>query len=235
MSPDAAAKARADDFARDGFIVERSFLETAELDAVRAACDALLADRGSAAGDRELGGITRQIMMPSAEQPELRAGPVRARIAALAAELLGHDVTPLFDMIIHKPPGHPHETPWHQDAAYMRTPHAEAGVRIPGGIVQFWLALDDADEENGCMHFVPGAHREPLLEHEVASGEPDDDGRLLALVDPQTQLDLDSAVAAPLPAGGLTAHGYGTPHFTPPNRSSDRDRRAWILSYVRRT
>ncbi|MEE4297935.1 MAG: hypothetical protein V2J24_00715 [Pseudomonadales bacterium] len=135
------ARARTAASVRDGFIVEPAFIEGAELEAVRAACDALLATPGSALGDRALGGITRQIMMPSAEQAELRSGSVRERIAELAATLL----------------------------------------------------------------------------------------------DAEAQLDLDAAVAAPLMAGGLTAHGYGTPHFTPPNRSADRDRRAWILSYVRRT
>jgi ectoine hydroxylase-related dioxygenase (phytanoyl-CoA dioxygenase family) len=135
-----------------------------------------------------------------------------------------------FDMLIYKPPGHPHETPWHQDMAYSGHPTAPPGTAISLESIQVWLALDDADEENGCMHFVPGRHRDPLLEHEVAAGDPADDGRLLAITDPAAALDLSTVVPAPLRAGGCTMHTQGTPHFTPPNRSSDRPRRAYIFN-----
>jgi hypothetical protein len=45
-------------------------------------------------------------------------------------------------------------------------------------------------------------------------------------------LDLKSAVACPLRAGGATVHNYGTPHFTPPNRSANRPRRAYIFNFA---
>jgi ectoine hydroxylase-related dioxygenase (phytanoyl-CoA dioxygenase family) len=137
-----------------------------------------------------------------------------------------------YEMLIYKPPGHPHATPWHQDAAYAHSPHAPAGTPITLESIQFWVALDDADEENGCMHFVPGHHTRPLLAHRVASGAASEDHRLLVLVDPDAQLDLSRVVACPLPAGGATLHSYGTPHYTPPNRSADRPRRAYIFNVV---
>ena len=28
-----------------------------------------------------------------------------------------------------------------------------------------WLALEDVDEENGCMYYVPGSHKQGLLQH----------------------------------------------------------------------
>jgi ectoine hydroxylase-related dioxygenase (phytanoyl-CoA dioxygenase family) len=102
----------------------------------------------------------------------------------------------------------------------------------PGDVVaQFWLALDDVDETMGCMEFVPGAHRQPMPEHHVASGDPSDEGRLLAIVDPAAKLDLSLAVKCPLTAGSATVHGYTTPHFTGPNRSA-RGRRAFIFSFA---
>jgi hypothetical protein len=58
----------------------------------------------------------------------------------------------------------------------------------------------------------------------------DDVGRLLALVDAASQLDLDAVVPAPLRAGGATMHSYGTPHMSTPNRSADRPRRAYIFN-----
>lgn len=80
------------------------------------------------------------------------------------------------------------------------------------------------------MHFLPGRHLEGSLEHQVASGHPTDSNRLLEIVDPEAHLDLDQAVAVPLAAGGCTFHGEGTPHHTPPNRSTDRPRRAYIFN-----
>jgi ectoine hydroxylase-related dioxygenase (phytanoyl-CoA dioxygenase family) len=135
-----------------------------------------------------------------------------------------------FDMLIYKPPGHPYDTPWHKDMAYSQVPVADRGVVSDNSSLQFWIALDDVDAETGCMHFIPGQHEGPLLAHKVVSGQPDDPRRLLALVDWNRALDMSHVVACPLPAGGCTVHAAGTPHYTPPNRSSSRARRAYIVN-----
>jgi ectoine hydroxylase-related dioxygenase (phytanoyl-CoA dioxygenase family) len=114
--------------------------------------------------------------------------------------------------------------------AYTALPFAEAGTTNTLESIQFWVPLDDVDAENGTMQFVAGHHDGALLEHYVASGDPDDEGRLLALVDPESQLDLSTAVVAEIPAGGATMHFYGTPHYTGPNRSAERHRRAYIFN-----
>jgi ectoine hydroxylase-related dioxygenase (phytanoyl-CoA dioxygenase family) len=138
-------------------------------------------------------------------------------------------------MLIYKEPGQVAETPWHQDFSYTLMPYAAAGSAIPADeVVQFWLALDDVDEENGCMHFIPGEHRRPMHEHYVAAGEPDYSQRLLAIRDADAALDLGKAVACPLKAGGATVHNYGTPHYTSGNRSRDRPRRAYIFNFTSR-
>lgn len=55
------------------------------------------------------------------------------------------------DQIQYKPSGHGGVNYWHQDSPYWpvisRTRHVTA-----------WVALDDVDEENGCMSMVPGSH-----------------------------------------------------------------------------
>lgn len=40
----------------------------------------------------------------------------------------------------------------HQDASYLHTE--------PQSLYGFWIALDDATEENGCLWFIPGSHKE---------------------------------------------------------------------------
>ena len=55
------------------------------------------------------------------------------------------------DQIQYKPPQIGGVNMWHQDAPYwpIIAPMTEATA---------WVALDDADEDNGCMSMVPGSH-----------------------------------------------------------------------------
>jgi ectoine hydroxylase-related dioxygenase (phytanoyl-CoA dioxygenase family) len=216
---------------RDGYLVLDRFIDGELLAALRDAYDEVLSGAVEASGDRMLGEITRQVMNPSDAHPLFEDNPAVRAGLAIASQLLGKDgVARSFDMLIYKPPGHPHPTPWHQDMAYTARPFATAGMPILLATVQFWLPLDDVDEENGCMRFIPGRHTGPLLEHHVASGDPEDEGRLLALPHPEEQLDLTAAVTAAIPAGGVTMHSFGTPHYTGANRSADRPRRAYIFN-----
>ena len=216
---------------RDGFLVFERFIDRETLAALRAAYDEILMGDIEADGDRMLGAMTRQVMRPSSAHPTFDSNPALDRAIAIARQVFATaDVRRTYDMLIYKPPGHPHDTPWHQDRAYDIQPFAEPGTPNTLESVQFWLALDDVDAENGCMQFVPGHHDRPLLEHHVVSDDPTDEGRLLALVEPESQLDLSTAVVAAIPAGGATMHFYGTPHYTGPNRSADRRRRAYIFN-----
>lgn len=217
-------------YKRDGYLIFRSFICEDEVNKLRSAYDEILTGTVETDGDRMLGNLTRQVMQPSNKHPTFSHNTAVEKGRMIASQILGDDVEFVFDMLIYKPPAHPHETPWHQDMAYAGKPYAKAGSRIPLSTIQFWVALDDVDEENGCIHFIPGYHRKPLLRHVVASGDSDDPSRLLSLADVGNQVDLDKAVAARLPAGGATLHSYGTPHYTPPNRSAHRARRAYIFN-----
>lgn len=222
-------------FSRDGFIVVDRLIDDAAVDEIADVYDRILAreiDCGS--DDADLGRMTRQVMFPSKHHTLFRDNAALAAAKPIAAEALGcADPVPVFDMLIYKPPLHPHDTPWHQDMAYAGMPFAPAGTPIPSSyIMQFWMPLEEVDETTGCMHFVPGAHSEPLLPHVVAGGSPEESTRLLAIDNPAVRLDLDKAVACPLKRGGATAHGYGTPHYTSPNRSPTRHRRAYIFNFA---
>jgi len=217
----------------DGFVVMDRFLDESTLTELRSEYDDILAGNISAAGDRNLGGVTRQVMRPSEDSAVFDDNGGLRRGFEIARQIFGtQDVVRSFDMLIYKPAGHPHDTPWHQDASYLEEPFAEAGRSIPNQSIQFWIPLDDVDTENGCMQFVAGYHKDGLLPHYVASGDPDDNGRLLAIVDPESQVDLSNKVVAEIPAGGATMHSFGTVHFTGRNQSRDRQRRSYIFNVV---
>jgi len=110
------------------------------------------------------------------------------------------------------------ETPWHQDLPYW--PMHEAGP------LSCWMALDDVDEHNGCMHFVPGSQKYGRLDP-INLGNP----QSIFAQTPDLTDETALKVAVPLRAGSCTFHNGNTFHYATPNRSA-RPRRAMIIIYM---
>lgn len=225
------SKERLRRYGADGFLAIDRLTDRDTLAQLREAYSDIVHRHVEVAADAMLGGRIRVITSPSAMHAVFDNNLALAGLREIADQVLG-EATRTFDMLIYKPPGDPEITPWHQDLAYFAQPFVPAGNAIPSWAIRFWVALDDVDEENGCMHFLPGYHREPLRQHRVIAGDPGDANRLLALDDPDRQVDLARAVAVPLRAGSATMHSYGTPHHAGPNRSADRPRRAYIVNFA---
>jgi len=89
------------------------------------------------------------IWMASAPFKRLMAHP---RITRGIAQLTGASALRIWhDQIQYKPPEIGGVNMWHQDAPYWP-------IIAPMTEVTAWVALDDADESNGCMSMVPGSH-----------------------------------------------------------------------------
>jgi phytanoyl-CoA hydroxylase len=154
-----------------------------------------------------------------------------------------HDLDPVFDRISHQPRlaelaralgfrqplllqsmylfKQPHiggEVGWHQDATYLHT--------RPSTVMGFWIALDDADRDNGCLMALPGAHRGPLRQRFHRAGE----AMVTDTLDP-TPWPKTPPVALEAPRGTLVVlHGL-LPHASAPNRSG-RPRHAYALHLI---
>lgn len=76
------------------------------------------------------------------------------RIGAALTAFLGREPFAVQTMLYFKPAGARGQA-LHQDNYYLRVQ--------PGTCMAAWLALDDCDEENGCMQIVPGSHSWPVL------------------------------------------------------------------------
>jgi ectoine hydroxylase-related dioxygenase (phytanoyl-CoA dioxygenase family) len=152
-----------DQFERDGFAVVPDLVEPADLAELRRHYDAVISGEIACGGDRLLGGLTRQVMLPERHHPYFADNPAVAAAREVARHLRRSPDTELyFSMLIYKPPRHPHATPWHQDLAYSGKPAAPAGVwRDKRSYLQFWIAVDDVDEQMGCMEFLPGVNAAP--------------------------------------------------------------------------
>lgn len=213
---------------RDGFLAIDDFVDTAEVARLGAIFDRLFAsDAGRAEGKRlDLAGLddpvaaTRlpQIVEPSDYAPELKDGPYVERARTIARGIFGGDLLDLVgEHMIFKPAGEGSETAWHQDQAYHNPATIERSVN-------FWMPLDDTDDANGCMRYVPGSHRRDVLPHHSVGNDP----RIHGLeVDQPAQYHALS-VPVPLRAGGCVLHLPTTLHYAGPNLS-DRQRRAYIL------
>jgi ectoine hydroxylase-related dioxygenase (phytanoyl-CoA dioxygenase family) len=142
------------------------------------------------------------------------------RLFACMTELLGSEPYAAQTMVYFKPPGARGQA-LHQDNYYLR-------VR-PGTCMAAWLALDDADEANGCLEVVPGSHAWDLL----------------CTVDADTTISFTSvtiplppgASARPVPmrAGDVMFFNGSIAHGSQPNTTRDRFRRALIGHYVQGT
>jgi len=73
-----------------------------------------------------------------------------------AAQLLNAPIRFWHDQIFYKPPHHGGVVAWHQDYSYWTRTKPMAHLSC-------WIGLDDSTASNGCVHYVPGSHRWPLL------------------------------------------------------------------------
>ena len=151
----------------------------------------------------ERAALVRKVFYFCSFEPRLNAlATQHAALSKLLARLLGEPSCMIQDMALLKPPHIGTEKPWHQDAAYF-------GYAPPEKIIGVWIALDPATAENGCMHALPGTHREGPVAHTHL--------RDCQIPDEKVQIARD--VLVPLRPGGAMFFSALLHHGTPPNRS----------------
>lgn len=122
------------------------------------------------------------------------------------------------DQLFCKPARHGGVVAWHQDYSYWTRTVAMQHLTC-------WTALDDANKENGCLHYIPGSHRWGLLDAPALAG--DMDGLLQSLTEEQrVQFN---PVPVELEKGYATFHHPLMVHGSYENKS-DRSRRAFVLN-----
>ena len=73
-----------------------------------------------------------------------------------ASQLLEGAVRFWHDQLFCKPAEHGGVVAWHQDYSYWTRTQPMAHLTC-------WIGLDDATRDNGCLQYIPGSHRWPLL------------------------------------------------------------------------
>jgi ectoine hydroxylase-related dioxygenase (phytanoyl-CoA dioxygenase family) len=142
---------------------------------------------------------------------------IDARLNQCMTALLGEEPFAVQTMFYFKPAGARGQA-LHQDQYYLRVQ--------PGTCMAAWMAVDDCDEENGCLRVVPGSHTWPLL----CTVEADTNQSFTDVTVPLP--DGMDAVPAIMTAGDVLFFNGQIVHGSLPNISQNRFRRALIGHYL---
>jgi len=142
-----------------------------------------------------------------------------SRFEKLARVLLGEPAVGRNMQYFNKPPGSNDATPPHQDGAFF--------FLQSGSALTMWLALEDVEEEQGCVRYIHGSHKLGLRPH-VNSGVL---GFSQRIEDFGTQHDQENEVPCPADAGQLIVHHDRMIHYAHRNTTLDRGREALGFIY----
>lgn len=140
------------------------------------------------------------------------------RLVAYVRDLLGPDVIGWGAHFFCKMPGDGKRVDWHQDCSYWPL--------TPTKAVTVWLAIDDADLDNGGMEVVAGSHTYGLIDFH-ASDEASGNVLNQTVRDPEQYGQIRHT---PLRAGQFSVHSDLLLHGSAPN-TSDRRRCGLTLRY----
>lgn len=237
-----------DCFRRDGYMKFRRVLDEGELERLRAALERVIAEEeaGSRAEERppefayghdrrdrklERRAIHQFVNMWKVA-PEYREVIHHPEITAAVRDLMAVQRVRLWhDQIISKPPGDNAKFAFHHDFYFWPLDRPT--------MITCWLALDRTTVENGCMHVIPGSHRDPRyqpvdcdLSAELGlSAVPRGPGEPGSLYDEVRHWDADRATPVELEAGECMFHHCLNYHMTPQN-VTDRQRRGFVMIYM---
>jgi ectoine hydroxylase-related dioxygenase (phytanoyl-CoA dioxygenase family) len=138
-----------------------------------------------------------------------------------AKQLLEGPVRFWHDQLFCKPAHDGGVVAWHQDYSYWTRTRPMAHLTC-------WIGLDDATTENGCIQYVPGSHRWPLLPTtNLAKGM----DAILTVLTPEQRAEF-KPVPCELKAGEAVFHHPLMLHGSYENRSP-RPRRAVVINLFR--
>ncbi len=155
-------------------------------------------------GDKAIGAVAMKYMLDS-------------RLHELLAAIMRDEPTAAQSMFYFKPAGARGQD-LHQDNFYLKV--------APDTCYAAWVAVDDADEENGTMMVVPGSHTLELF-------CPQTSDPTVSFTKHHVPIPAGlSAVSLDLKAGDVLFFNGSVIHGSLPNRSKDRFRRAFICHYL---
>ena len=218
------------DFQRDGFLIVREFLSGEQVSEIKRTFMEINAD-GPIPGLSEIGSHYKPEdplsfyprMMHPHRHLDKSVGPLamkhmlNPKVGDALHDLFEEEAVAVQSMFYFKPPGARGQE-LHQDNYYLRVK--------PGTCMAAWLAVDDADEENGGICIVPGSHDQDIACPQQADTTVSFTSDYVPIPEGRTR------VPANMKAGDMLFFNGSVIHGSTPNTSQDRFRCAFICHYV---
>ena len=140
------------------------------------------------------------------------------RILDYMTDLLGENLICTMTHYFSKEPTDGKRVNWHQDASYWPL--------TPSKVITVWLAIDDVDEDNAPMQFIPGSHLHGQIPFEHS--KPEDNNVLGQSV--RNSDKYGEPISVTMKAGQISIHSDLLLHGSEPN-TSDRRRCGLTIRY----
>ena len=217
-------------FDRDGFVAMPGFLDSAAITELRDEIDRFISDAVPGLPnehvfyeDKSSSRSLKQIQQLWQHDDFFQRLMIDSPFYELAERLLDGPVVPKNMQYFNKPPAIGQATPPHQDGYYFKLE--------PCAALTMWLALDPADDENGCVRYVRGSNLRGMRAH----GTTGTLGFSQGIVDFPKPQDEANEVAYFAEPGDLLVHHALTIHRAGANNSVARSRRAIGFIYYSAT
>ena len=142
------------------------------------------------------------------------------KILDAVESIIGRDILICGTTLFIKNPNEKGFVSFHQDAKYI-------GLE-PHNWVTAWIAVTDANEENGCMRMWSGSHKDELKYH----NQKFDENNLLTRGQTVENVPIKETSPVILKAGQMSLHHPTIVHGSGLNRSNDRRIGFVIQSYI---
>ena len=203
---------------QDGYLFPIPVMPAADAQTLRAELEQIEADWQTADLPLPLNTYKRvnaHCVLPMAHK--IAADP---RLLDVIEAILGPDILIYGVEFFIKEPNTSQIVSMHQDLTYW-------GLGAIDGLVTAWLSLSPATPASGCMTFVRGSHKNPILPHEDSF-----DANNLLSRGQEVRVDVAEADKVPIEIhpGEISLHHGLTIHGSGPNQTGDR-RIAAVIRY----
>ena len=208
-------------YTRNGFVVPKFRLDNSDLEKLQNATLELMQTYPHIPTE---GLVSPHIFYAGSNRPDIHSKFLEicklTPLLDIVDQLIGRDIIVWGSRIFSKAPQTGRATPWHQDGEYWPIrPLATATV---------WIAIDDSNENNGCLKILTGSNRaKMLLPHQSLSGK----GAALDKEIKPELIESKDIVSVPLQPGQMVIFDVFTAHGASPNLSNQR-RAGFAIRYM---
>tara|TARA_B100000674_G_scaffold327059_1_gene272784 strand:- start:248 stop:1087 length:840 start_codon:yes stop_codon:yes gene_type:complete len=208
-------------YTRNGFVVPKFRLNNSDLEKLQNATLELMQTYPHIPTE---GLVSPHIFYAGSNRPDIHSKFLEicklTPLLDIVEQLIGRDIIVWGSRIFSKAPQTGRATPWHQDGEYWPIrPLATATV---------WIAIDESNEDNGCLKILTGSNRaKTLLPHQSLSGK----GAALDKEIKPELIESKDVVSVPLQPGQIVIFDVFTAHGASPNVSNQR-RAGFAIRYM---